>query len=187
LISCSKKEEQKPESPLTVDSLMFNKIDPYKFSDSILTRNILFVYRDDSTKTFNGIFEDENYGIGFFIITPLDTNKIAFTSELLDGIGDGSEIDTITLMDNQKFLYYNSGSAFIGSRNLEVYQYLFSPENRTLYKSYYSLNEDGSVNVVYSKNLNDKNQKDIINFFKNKIELKFIDDLSTRRIKIKYE
>jgi hypothetical protein len=90
-------------------------------------------------------------------------------------------------MDNQKFLYYNSGSAFIGSRNLEVYQYLFSPENRTLYKSYYSLNEDGSVNVVYSKNLNDKNQKDIIDFFKNKIELKFIDDLSTRRIKIKYE
>lgn len=188
LLDSCKKEESAPRTPLNINSVKIKLINPYSYADSILMKKILFVYRDDSTKSFPGMYENEGYGIGFFVLKPLDTiNVISYMSEALDGISDGSEIDTITFNSNKKFLYYNSGSAFIGSKNLEVYQYLFEPTTRELFKSYTALSEDGSVSQIYSKNLMDKSKKDLVKFLQNQIETKFIDDLSQRKIKIKYE
>ncbi|MFN4112215.1 MAG: hypothetical protein ACK4G1_08040, partial [Ignavibacteria bacterium] len=166
LFNACKKQKQEPETPVGIDSIKIKFINPYSFADSVLSKKILLVYLDDSTKTFQGIYENEGYGIGFFILDPLDTsNVISYLSELLDGISDGAEIDTINFATNQKFLYYNSGSAFIGSKNLEVYQYLFNPSTRELFKSYCNLSEDGSVLQIFSKNLRDNSKKDLINFF----------------------
>lgn len=186
IISCKTKTEQ-PEQPMGLDSLNIKKINPYTYADSVLMKKILLVYLDDTTYSFNGIFEDESYGIGFFVLKPLDTsNVIAYKSELLDGIGDGSEVDTITF-SNKKFLYYNSGSAFIGSRNLEIYQYCFEPLTKELFKSYTALSEDGSVIQTYSQNLKDKTKEEILDFFRNQIQSKYIEDISERRIKVRYE
>lgn len=186
IISCKTKTEQ-PEQPMGLDSLNIKKINPYTYADSVLMKKILLVYLDDTTYSFNGIFEDESYGIGFFVLKPLDTsNVIAYKSELLDGIGDGSEVDTITFL-NKKFLYYNSGSAFIGSRNLEIYQYCFEPLTKELFKSYTALSEDGSVIQTYSQNLKDKTKEEILDFFRNQIQSKYIEDISERRIKVRYE
>lgn len=188
LFDACKKPEAEPETPASIDSSKIKFLDPYSYADSVLMKKILFVYLDDSTKSFPGIYENEGYGIGFFILKPLDTNNvISYISEVLDGISDGSEIDTIHLNSNQKFLYYNSGSAFIGSKNLEVYQYLFSPAMKELFKSYTGLSEDGSVLQIFSKNLNDNSKKDLLNFFQRQVETKFIDDLYQRKVKIKYE
>lgn len=184
--SCKTKTEQ-PEQPMGLDSLNIKKINPYTYADSVLMKKILLVYLDDTTYSFNGIFEDESYGIGFFVLKPLDTsNVIAYKSELLDGIGDGSEVDTITFL-NKKLLYYNSGSAFIGSRNLEIYQYCFEPLTKELFKSYTALSEDGSVIQTYSQNLKDKTKEEILDFFRNQIQSKYIEDISERRIKVRYE
>ncbi len=186
LVSC-KKDNQKPEEPLGLDSVKIRFIDPYTFSDSVLMKRTLIVYLDDSTKSFNGIFEDEGYGIGFFVLSPLDTvNIVSYKSELLDGIGDGSEVDTLTFF-NEKYLYYNSGSAFIGSRNLEVYQYLFNPSTREIYKSYTALSEDGSVTQVFSQNLRDNSKNELRYFFQKQIQLKYIDDIADRKTITKYE
>jgi len=188
LFDACKKQKQEPETPVGIDSTKIKFINPFSYADSVLSKKILLVYLDDSTKTFQGIFENEGYGIGFFILEPLDTgNVVSYLSEVLDGISDGAEIDTINFAPDQKFLYYNSGSAFIGSKNLEVYQYLFKPATRELFKSYCSLSEDGSVLQIFSKNLKDNSKKDLINFFTRQIETKFIDDLSQRKVKIKYE
>lgn len=187
ITSCKTKTEQ-PEQPMGLDSLNIKKINPYTYADSVLMKKILLVYLDDSTYSFNGIFEDESYGIGFFILKPLDTsNVIAYKSELLDGIGDGAEVDTISFSSNVRFLYYNSGSAFIGSRNLEIYQYLFEPLSKEIFKSYTALSEDGSIIQTYSQNLKDKSKSEIISFFKNQIQSKYIDDIAERRVRIKYE
>ncbi len=187
IVSC-KKDETKPELLSTIDSLKLKNLDPYSYSDSVLMKKILLVYLDDSLKSFNGIYENENYGIGFFILTPLDTsNVIKYKSEILDGISDGAEMDTLTFFSSKKFIYYNSGSAFIGSRNLEVYQYLFDPKYTEIFKSYTTLLEDGSVSQIYSQNLKDKSKLELIDFFRKKIESKFIDDLSERKLKIRYE
>lgn len=184
--SCKTKTEQ-PEQPMGLDSLNIKKINPYTYADSVLMKKILLVYLDDTTYSFNGIFEDESYGIGFFVLKPLDTsNVIAYKSELLDGIGDGSEVDTITFL-NKKLLYYNSGSAFIGSRNLEIYQYCFEPLTKELFKSYTALSEDGSVIQTYSQNLKDKTKEEILDFFRNQIQSKYIEDISERRTKVRYE
>lgn len=186
IISCKTKTEQ-PEQPMGLDSLNIKKINPYTYADSVLMKKILLVYLDDTTYSFNGIFEDESYGIGFFVLKPLDTsNVIAYKSELLDGIGDGSEVDTITFL-NKKLLYYNSGSAFIGSRNLEIYQYCFEPLTKELFKSYTALSEDGSVIQTYSQNLKDKTKEEILDFFRNQIQSKYIEDISERRTKVRYE
>lgn len=186
ITSCKTKTEQ-PEQPVGLDSLNIKKINPYTYADSVLMKKILLVYLDDTTYSFNGIFEDESYGIGFFVLKPLDTsNVIAFKSELLDGIGDGAEVDTINLM-NTNYLYYNSGSAFIGSRNLEIYQYLFQPITKEIFKSYTALSEDGSVIQTYSQNLKDKSRNEIVAFFKNQIQSKYIDDIAERKVKVKYE
>ncbi len=107
--------------------------------------------------------------------------------KLLDGIGDGAEVDTITFTSNEKYLYYNSGSAFIGSRNLEIYQYLFNPLKKEIFKSYTALSEDGSVIQTYSQNLKDKSKNEFINYFRSQIQSKYIDDIAERRVKIKYE
>ncbi len=185
--SCLKKEE-KPEIPRRLDSLSVRFIDPYSYADSILSKRVLFVYLEDSTKTFSGIYQNVDYGIGFFILAPLDTvNEVSFLSPVLDGIAEDSEIDTILLNSNKKFIYYNSGNAFIGSRNLEVYQYLFSPIEKKLYSSYSSLQEDGSVIFKFSKNLKDKAMNSIRSFFIDQIGTKFIEDLSDRKIIIDYE
>ncbi|MCX8056392.1 MAG: hypothetical protein N3F03_02130 [Ignavibacteria bacterium] len=185
--SCGKEKETPETSDLLIDSTTINLIEPYSYADSVLMKKVLLVYLDDSLKSFNGIFEDDSYGIGFFVLKPLDTsNVINFKSELLDGIGDGAEVDTITLM-NKKFLYYNSGSAFIGSRNLEIYQYLFEPLTKSIYKSYTALSEDGSIIQTYSQNLKEISKNDLVSFFMNQIQTKYIDDISERKLKVKYE
>lgn len=186
-VSC-KKNETKPVIPSNINSLKISTINPYAFSDSVLSKKTLLVYVDDSSYSFNGIFEDENYGIAFFVLKPLDSaNVVKYQSELLDGISEGAEIDTLTLFSSKKFIYYSSGSAFIGSRNLEVYQYLFDPENKEIFKSYTTLLEDGSVLQIYSQNLKDKSKVELIHFFRNQIESKYIDDLTERKLKMQYE
>ncbi|MEJ5305767.1 MAG: hypothetical protein WHV63_07450 [Ignavibacteria bacterium] len=187
-VSCSKKTEEKPETPFVIDTITIKKINPVAFSDSVLDRKVLLAYYDDSLKSINGIFVEPNYGVGFFILNPFDSiNTITFKSQVLDGILEGSEVDTIKLEGNKKLLYYNSGSAFIGSSNLEIYQYLFSPEERVIYSSYTSLVENGIVEMTYSQNLKDKSKSYIVDFFKNQIQKNFIDDLAERKIKLKYE
>ncbi|MGB9664029.1 MAG: hypothetical protein ACPL25_03775 [Ignavibacteria bacterium] len=188
IVSCSKKDEKKPETTKFIDSLIVKKLDPVSYSDSILQRKILFAYYDDSLKSMTGIFVEQNYGIGFFILNPFDaTNPISFKSSVLDGISDGSETDTIKFENGEKFIYYNSGSAFVGSSNIEVYQYLFLPKEKVIYSSYTSLDENGIVEMTYSQNLKDKSKQFIVDFFKSKIQADFIEDLAERKIKIKYE
>jgi len=186
--SCSKKDKQKPETPFVIDSITIKRINPVAFSDSILEKRVLLAYYDDSLKSITGIFVEPNYGVGFFILNPFDSiNTITFKSEILDGILEGSEVDTINFNGKEKFLYYNSGSAFVGSRNIEIYQYLFSPKEKEIYSSYTSLDESGTVEMVYSKNLKDKFKSVIVDFFKSKIQSNFIDDLAERRMNVKYE
>lgn len=186
LVSC-KEHDQKQEEPLGLDSINLRFINPYTFSDSVLMKKTLIVYLDDSTNSFNGIFEDESYGIGFFVLSPLDTiNIISYKSQLLDGIGDGSVVDTLTFL-SEKYLYYNSGSAFIGSRNLEIYQYLFNPSTREIYKSYTALSEDGSVTQIFSQNLKDNSKNELKYFFQKQVQLKYIDDIAERKTITKYE
>jgi len=187
-ISCSKKDEQKPETPFVIDSITIKNIDPVTYADSILQRNILLAYYDDTLKSIIGIFAEQFYGIGFFVLNPFDSvNTIFFKSSLLDGIQEGSEFDIINLDGKEKLLYYNSGSAFVGSSNIEVYQYFFSPKDTVIYSSYTSLDESGRVEITFSKNLMDKSKTFFLDFFKSKIQLNFIDDLSERRVKINYE
>lgn len=187
-VSCSKKEEQKPEAEPLIDSLTVKKIDPISYSDSILQRKVLLAYYDDSLKSMTGIFVEPSYGIGFFVLNPFDSsNPISFKSSILDGISDGSEANTLKFDDGEKLIYYNSGSAFVGSSNIEVYQYLFSPKEKVIYSSYTSLDESGVVEMIYSQNLKDKSKQFIVDFFKSKIQSSFIEDLPERKIKVKYE
>jgi len=187
-VSCSKKEEQKPEAPPEIDSISIKNIDPVAFADSILGKKILIAYYDDTLKSINGIFIEPIYGIGFFVLNPFDRmNAIVFKSNLLDGIQDGSETDIINLDGKEKLIYHNSGSAFIGTDNYEVYQYLFSPKDTMIYSSYTSMDERGIVEMIYSKNLKDKSKAFIVNFFNSKIQKDFLDDLPERKVKIKYE
>lgn len=187
-ISCSKKDEQKPEATSIIDSLTVKKLDPISYSDSILQRKVLLAYYDDSLKSITGIFVEPGYGIGFFILNPFDSNNpLSFKSAILDGISDGSETDTLKFDDGEKLLYYNSGSAFVGSSNIEIYQYLFSPKEKVIYSSYTSLDERGIVEIVYSENLKDKSKQYLLDFFKSKIQSGFIEDLEERKIKVKYE
>lgn len=188
IVSCSKKAEEKPEITQLIDSVNIKKLNPVSYSDSVLQRKILFAYYDDSLKSMTGIFIEPSYGIGFFILNPFDTsNPISFKSAILDGISDGSETDTIKFADGEKLLYYNSGSAFVGSSNIEVYQYLFSPEEKAIYSSYTLLDESGIVEMTFSQNLKDKSKQFIVDFFKSKIQAGFIDDLAERKVKVKYE
>lgn len=187
-VSCSKKDEIKPETPFVIDSINVKKIDPYIYSDSVLNKKSLLALYDEQLKSFTGIFAEPNYGVGFFIINPFDSlNHITYKSPILDGILEGSEVDVITLNNNDRYLYYSSGSAFIGSRNLEVYQYLFNPTKKLLFTSYATLSEDGTVSIIYSNNLKKNNETNVIHYFQSQIQNKFIDDLSERRVRIGYE
>lgn len=178
--SCGKKEEQKPVSSMKIDSLEYQKINPDEIAESILSKRVLFTVVDDSFKTISGVYADSVYGIGFFIVDPnSDSNKIIFKSKIYDGIADGSIIDTVTLNKNEKFIYFNTGTTFIGSQNFEVFQYLFSPESKDIFTSYTTINKNGNVDFTFSKNIA-ASRKYISDFFKEKIKMNFIENLTEK-------
>lgn len=185
--SCGKKEEQKPISSIKVDSLEYQKINPDEIAESILSTKILFTLVDDSLKTISGVYADSVYGIGFFIVDPnSDLNKIIFKSKIYDGIAEGSIIDTVTLNTNEKFIYFNTGTTFIGSQNFEVYQYLFSPASKDIFTSYTTINKNGIVDFTFSKNIA-TTRKYISDFFKEKIKMNFIENLTDKKLVTRYE
>lgn len=187
LSSCDKKDEQKPISSSTKDSLIIANKNPVEIAESILSTKVLFTLTDDSIMRISGVYEDSVYGIGFFTLNPVtDSNRIIFKSKTYDGIGEGSIIDTITLNQNEKFIYFNSGTTFIGSQNFEVFQYLFSPESKNIFTSYTTINKSGKVNFVFSKNVS-YGGKFIEEFFKEKIKKNFIEELSEKNLVTKYE
>ncbi len=187
LSSCGKKDERKPISSSTEGSLIIAKKNPVEIAESILSTKVIFTLTDDSLNRISGVYEDSVYGIGFFTLNPVaDSNRIIFKSKTYDGIGEGSIIDAITLNQNEKFIYFNSGTTFIGSQNFEVFQYLFSPESKNIFTSYTTISKSGDVNFVFSKNVSYRG-KFIEEFFKEKIRKNFIEDLSEKKLVTKYE
>lgn len=184
IFSCKKNEDKTIE--IQPDSLKkeYNLLSsPIEFSKEVLSELVFFAFYDSIYRIIGAIEEDSLYGIRFYAIAPFDSiNKVKFQSELLDGSSDLSRYNVQNLPgDTLKYIYFNTGSEYIGARNFEVYQYLFNPTKKLLFKNYMYIDmDDGTIHIYFSSNVRKKNY--IKEYFIKMLREYFIEDLNSRTI-----
>lgn len=189
IFSCKKSEDKpidvQPDSIKKEYNLLSS---PIEFSKEILSERVFFAFYDSIYRVIGAIEEDSLYGVRFYAIAPFDSiNKIKFRSELLDGSSDFSRYYVQNLPgDTLEYIYFNTGSGYIGARNFEVYQYLFNPTNKLLFKNYMYINIDnGTIHIYFSSNVKNKNY--IKEYFIEMLREYFIQDLNSRTIVEHYD
>lgn len=186
LISC-KREEVPLDNKIA--SQPNEVVDPLKISQELFSPKTFFAIYDSLNRIFVGIEEDSIYGIKFFAFDTTDgITKILFKSPTLDGTRNFSNYKQVELnSDSSRFIYYNSGINYIGSRNVEVYQYLFSLDDFELYSCYANLIAEEKLQLIYSNNLKSRRNDFIVDYFNSVLEESFIEDYQTHAKVIKYE
>jgi hypothetical protein len=94
------------------------------------------------------------YGVKFALIEfKDDIAELKFSTDFLDGIKETSDFGLKEISEiNKTFLFYNSGSSFIGSAGGELFLYLFEIKKGELF-TFYFIEEYNKINIELSENL----------------------------------
>jgi len=123
------------------------------------------------------ISNDEGWGVKFaFYKTSKDTALLIYQSELLDGSMKESEFSSLKLNKDYYYLYYNSGSYFLGSGGGEIMAYLIDLPVRQVYYAHLFMFPNKPVSLYLSPNIKDEIIRDyFLKLFKNDYpELKIV-------------
>lgn len=115
------------------------------------------------------IFTEEEWGIKFaFYKTIKDTVQLVYETKLLDGSMKESEFSAIKLNKDYYYLYYNSGSYFLGSGGGEIMAYLIDLPERQVFYAHLFIIPNKPVSLFLSPNIKDEKLKDyFLKLFKN--------------------
>lgn len=115
------------------------------------------------------IFTEEEWGIKFAFYKKIkDTVQLVYETKLLDGSMKESEFSAIKLNKDYYYLYYNSGSYFLGSGGGEIMAYLIDLPERQVFYAHLFIIPNKPVSLFLSPNIKDEKLKDyFLKLFKN--------------------
>ncbi|MCX8009836.1 MAG: hypothetical protein N3A61_01670 [Ignavibacteria bacterium] len=155
-------KEQKDESAYKTSSSM-NVIDKAKkfFGDDVLFADEIYLKDSTNKVTVVILTQTKNkikYGIKF-ITADLNSDSpfVINQTEFLDGVEENSSFGNLNFADvNQKLLYYDSKTSFLGSGGGDVYVYLYDVNNGNLFSAH-AIFLEGEKKILFSKELQKKN------------------------------
>jgi len=189
-VSC-KKEKEIVEAPIKekTETNDFEISDPLLISQEVYSPWTFFAIYDSVNRVFVGIEEDSIDGIRFFAFDTTESRpRIHTKTPVHSGFRDTSRVKIIKLSpDSLSFIYYDTGSGYIGTGNVEIYQYLFSLDKLEFFSCYTQQIDRNLVNIVYSKNLKYEKYDFVKEYFNSILDKEFLEYFPSMKKIVKYE